>query len=464
MDKYIKLLENNDFIAFSNISFINELVEYKYKDKYLIEYLLEQGIHSDKMDNYLMQHIDFLDYYLKYNIIKPILSCSLKVLLEKRNDKLILDIILDKISDQEKIILYNNIRKISFNDFYYYEKEIRYIFLKHGIVLPKLFISDETKDLNLLNESDQVLIEEFVNLFKDCDIKILDFVTNELKRNLNENHERAIIDIKKLIEFKKNHKDFKFIDSKNKSLESYDPKSLEFISNTRESLMYNHEFSHFLYSSFENQDDVLAEYEEIRCRIDNEENYQKIKKYLKEFHTEYEKSKDRFKTLYIKKVLKMYKSFDNYVEHVYRELKTDMPLLIEIFNSEKKTVNYPFVMEFNFKDVVLEYLENEKNEFIYFNQKKYFSEYRMLENLLDSIFKGKFFDDIDFKCISGHGSIYFDSLKTRSFDECLANYDAIKKSNNKEIIIVLKELIGDELILFLDNYIKKNREGSYEYR
>ena len=458
MEKYIELIENKKYMELANISFINELIEYKYKDKYLIEYLLENNIHSEAMDKYLVYHKEFVKFYLKYNTIKPLLNCSLKVLLDKIDGNLIIDIILDKLDDKDKIILYNNIRKNSFSDFHYYENDIIDIFLKHGIVVPKLFVTTNIEKNIELDEEDKELINNFLDVFKDNEFKILNFVVNELKKGLIKNHDRTVLDIKKLIEFKKNNSEFKFIDSKNRGGESYDAESLEFKTNTMSSLMFNHEFSHFLYESNEDTDSIIEEYENIRSKIDTEESLEKIKNYLNLYHSEYEKSKDKFIKLYYDKVKKMYGDFDNYVEHIYLEMKDSIPELIEIWNSETKSLSYPFVMEFNFKDIVFEYLEQEKNEFVYLNLKNYFSNYRMLENLLDALLNGKLFDDTSFKCLSGHGSFYFESLNTRSFDECLANYDALKKDNDESLLNDLEILVGSELINFLNNYIKINRE------
>lgn len=460
MDKYIKLIEEKQYNELSNINFINELIEFKYKDKYLIEYLLEQGIHSDKMDNYLIHHKEFIEFYLKYNIIKPITLCSLKILLSKIDGNLILDIILNKLNYQDKINLYNNIRKISFSDFHYYEDEVINIYLKHGIVLNKLFIDLNDKDSIEVNKEDKELIDEFLIVFKDTEIKILNYVTKELKRNLLLNHDRGVIDIKRLIDFKRNNPQFTFIDSKNRGGESYDQKTKEFKTNTNNSLMYNHEFSHFLYESYEDNK-ITREYETIRSKIDTIDNLNKVKKYLKEFHQEYIKSQDRFMSLYNNKVNEKYGSFENYVEKIYLMTKDNLPDLIEIFNIEKRTISYPLVMDFNLKDVIKEYLKEEQKQFIYLNLRKYYSNYLMLENLLDALFKGKLFDDLEFSCLSGHGSLYFDSLDTRSFDECLANFDALRKNKENKIIDDLKELVGEDIIKFLENYITYNREASY---
>ena len=103
MNRCIELLKNKDYESLSNLTFLDNLVEYQYDNKYLIEYLLELGIHSTKMDDYLIHHVSFVKYYLKYNIIEPLLNCHINVLFKKIDNNLVLDLILDKSDDEYKI-------------------------------------------------------------------------------------------------------------------------------------------------------------------------------------------------------------------------------------------------------------------------------------------------------------------------------------------------------------------------
>ena len=143
----------------------------------------------------------------------------------------------------------------------------------------------------------------------------------------------------------------------------------------------------------------------------------------------------------------------------------NIPEMLELWNHEKGTMKFYPVFEFNVRDVVMEFLTIEREEFVRINTRKYFAPDLMIENMLDAILLGKIFDnDLGINCLSGHGSFYF-SNKKRSFDECLANYDAIKKSiKGDKLILDLESLIGYDLINFLDSYIEKNREGKYEHR
>ena len=456
MDKYIELIKNNNYEELANINFIDELVKYKYQDKYLIEYLLEKGIHGSEMDDYLKYHDDFIPFYLKYNIIKPLLNCSLRVLLKRNNNDLYFDLILDKLNDEDKIKLYYNMRITSYNDFHELEREVIDIYLRHGIILPIMFISTK---LNKIDEIplDYELIDEFKELFKDINLKLLNFLENEFKRSLIINPDRTINDLKKIIKFKKENPNFTFINS-NVLDGSFDYKTLELKTNSKDSLIFNHELSHFLYQITEDNN-ILEGYENIRKTIDTENNLKRIKMFLMEIHLRYDKLKEEIEKEYDKKIREFYGSIDNYFKKIKLDMQDNKPEFLLVRNKNTNRDMGHIVTDSNLDDVTVSFMETEKFTYSMFECRKQFSPYLMLENMLDAIFNGKIFDDIELNCISGHGTFYFTKNKTNSFDECLADYDAIKKSlEGVKIIKILKQLIGSQLIDFLDNYIKINRE------
>ena len=113
---------------------------------------------------------------------------------------------------------------------------------------------------------------------------------------------------------------------------------------------------------------------------------------------------------------------------------------------------------------VLELLTIEKNEYINNRVRKFFDKELMFENFLDAIFMGKLCDDMGDECLSGHSMIYFLEKESNSFDEVLANFDAIKKNNGGNLIEDLQLLVGDEIITFLNDYLIRNRENGYGNR
>ena len=462
MDKYIELLKKNNYEELANISFIDDLVKYKYQDKYLIEYLLKNNFHSDKMDKYLKFHENFIPFYLKYNIIKPLLNCSLNILLKKDNGELYFDLILDKLTDEDKIKLYYNLRKESYNDFQQLEREVIDIYLRQGIILPVVFVSTK------LNKIDDVLIDseiinEFKELFKDTDIKLLNFLENEFKRCLIKDRKRTISDLKKIIEFKRKKTNFSFIVTRTLN-GSYSHKKLEIETNANDPLMFNHELSHFLFQEIEDNN-IVEEYEKIRKNIDTRDNYLRTKLFLMELHKKYDKLKQEIEEKYDKKIIEFYGSLDNYLKKIGIDMKNSNIEFLLVRNKETSRMRGVVIMDTNLDDIALSFIETEKFEYSIRECRRNFSAFLMLENMLDAIFKGKIFDDTELNCISGHGLFYFCGSDVIGFDECLANYDAICKSDNKNTIIkILKELIGEELIEFLNNYIKKNRVDKNGHR
>ena len=84
----------------------------------------------------------------------------------------------------------------------------------------------------------------------------------------------------------------------------------------------------------------------------------------------------------------------------------------------------------------------------------------MLENLLDAILKGDIWEDkYDVKSLSGHSSETYNEEKDASFNECLADYYAIKNSKKADILTnKLRKIVGHRLVNFLDKYIEENRD------
>lgn len=464
-NKYIDLLIKRKYDELANISFIDDLVKISYNNRYLIEYLLEDKFHSPKMDEYLKYHLSFAKYYLKYHIINPLLECSLNILLESINGKdLILDELLNNINDNDKMILYQKIKINSYTEYHRREGEVVKCFLRHGILINPIFITTNVS-LEKNNIEDEDLLIEFNKIFYDTDNVILRNITNIFHNDLLNNRLRALNDIKKIIEYKKEHQKFKFIDSQNND-GNYDSLTDTMKVSLERPLVFEHEFSHLLYQSFENQDEIIKKYKKIIDGLDKLNIFNNIIIYLKKFHKEYEHSMSIYRKEYDELIKQKYGSFDNYLNKVTFDIQENMPEFIRIYHEDEQISNMYDVNLVNASSISLELLEVEKEEYIRKRLHTNYSEELMFENLLDAILMGKIFDyEEDFKCLSGHGILYFKDDIILSLDECLANYDAICKTDKKEKLKGdLISLIGDDLTFILDEYIKKNREGVYERR
>ena len=462
-EEYNLFVKNKDWEKLQNIRITSDLIEYQYNGRFLIEYLLEQGIHSLDMDRMASYNQPMATFYLKYNILEPLFDSTLPIFLAKVDGKTFLEIFLDKLNNNDKMKLYHNLRKNNYWLFHENEGLIIDIYRKKGIKLPSMFIRKKFifEDKNN-SKSDDLIIEEFKEAFNEEDELVIKTIVSELKKSLLVNRSRTIRDIRKLLLYKRDNPDFSFSLSDN-SEGSYSKidKSLK-ISQYREGV-FNHEFSHFLFEQLEYNKDsgLINDYEEIRKKIDNIETQKVIALYLNNLHAKMEERKKFYENEYNQKVKDKYKSIDNYIKIIcqdYINIKVSMVLLA---TSDSSTLGF-FIDDKNISDVVLEFLRVEKEEYINMAVKNEFSYELILENLLDALLMGKPFDSLlSCKCMSGHGYIYFLGACEASFNECLANYDAIKKSSKRYLIEDLRKIVGNELISFLDDYIEKNREDSY---
>lgn len=478
-EKYIEMLKNGEYYLLANLGFINELVEISYNDKYLIEYLLEKGIHSEKMDNYVRNNLKFAKYYLQYGIINPLINCSLKILMDYDfNNNLIIDTLLDHLDNVSKLRIYQKIKENSYSEYYEKERDIVDIFLRHGIILPTIFVEKKNNIPNkdyVISEEISKLLEEFYDLFYvQGNEKVLNFIIGEFKRCLEKNTLRTLNDIKKLMDFKRKEPSFCFIDSEGRD-DCYD-KDLKILrTNTMDEVTFAHEFSHFLYYEYESENEEdLQRYEALREEIFNAK-ISNIINYLDLFHQDYEKVGKVFEEDYFALVEEKYGDFKKYIEVVCKDMLENMPSMLKIWNANEGEYSIYMVDELNIKDIVLEFLTIEKEEYVRSRLNEYYAEELMVENIFDALLMGALFDGhlfkmqdgqkIPIKCLSGHGGLYYIKHKNDSFDECMANFDAINKSSKgKQIVKGLRIVLGEDMIDFLNNYIKKNRESVYEHR
>ena len=459
-EEYINLIINNQLEELSKVHYLDNLVKYQYKNKYLIEYLLEKNIHSIEMDNYLKYNADFAIFYLNYNIIEPLYNCHLKTLLSANNGELILDSLLNKINYQDKVKLYQNIKKNSYWFFRDYEEYVVNIFGKHGLLLPKVFIHNKINSNN--NLENNLLLEEFKLAYQDHSCIILDIIINELKNDLVNNEKYTIFEIKELIKYKNNHPNFKFIIS-NTSNGSFNPDNETLEITPYRKGVFTHEVSHLIFEENDNSNnfEMINEYEKLCDNIDNDEEViSKIVNYLKKFHLKYNSMRPIFEKQYYDQINKKYGTYEEYIKKVANDLIKSNADLISIEYDQKVGM---FVDSSDIESIVSELLIIEKNEFVKNELNNYFTEELMLENLLDAILHGRILDDLlDVECLSGHSFFQFSEDPLLSFNECLADYVAIKNSLKTNMLLDdLTELIGNNIIEILDNYLEINRSNGY---
>lgn len=461
--EYNRLIINNELDKLANINIIDDLVKYQYLYRFLIEYLLEKGIHTNIMDSKVKYHSTWINFYLKYNILKPLLNAHLEPLLETFNGRQLFDMLLEKLDNDERIELYHNLKNNSYWLFRIHEKEIIMIYQKYGITLPQIFINEPVVNQKItpIPKGEIELFNEFRELFKDSDEKSLNFYISEFRKMLVINKERTIDDITKLINYKKKHHDFKLLLSKDTEGE-YDPNLKRIVISPYRNLVLSHELSHLLYHELDGfiDDNYLEQYKNIQKKI-KPNIIKKITDYLNRFHQRFYLMHEYFQKIYDIEIKKKYQSFDKYVKVVSEDILNHHPEMITLDDDV-----VIFYVNDEIEDTVMEILEIEKEEYVNKLVRNYYSEELMLENLLDALLMGKIFDGmLDIECLSGHSGMDFMDDKDLSFNECLADYDAIKNSRKADRLINdLQGIIGSDLISFLDDYLRKNRGHSYGNR
>lgn len=454
--EYNNLIINNELDKLANINNQNHLVEYKYLKLYLIEYLLMNNIHTKIMDSRVQHTSKWIKFYLKYNVLKPLLKCYLKPLMEIVDGKLILDELLEKLTNDERMELLNNLKNNSYWELHDHEKEIIELYQKYGIKLDQTFINTPTiLDSKVgKRKKDEELINEFCEVYKNTYPYILKIYLQELRRRLSVDNKRAREDIKKLIEHKKHNKDFTLQISNDTEGEYNSALNTITISPKRQGVL-THEMSHLMYQEFDTDYDiVLKEYESIRKKVTKKETIKKIVAYLKVFHEQFKNMENYFECLYYHQIKRQYGSYNEYIKKVCNDIYSNNPDIISVDDNL-----YFYLDDDNITDVATELLLIEKNEYKRSCTRNYYNEELMLENLLDALLKGAICDGkLDIDSFSGHLGRDFEECDNLSFDECLADYDTIKNSKKSEKLIqILKNIVGEDLIFLLDDYLEKNR-------
>lgn len=455
--QYNRLIIDNELEKLANINIIDDLVKYKYLNRFLIEYLLEKDIHTHIMDSKTHYNADWINFYLNYNILTPLLDAHLKPLLSTSNNRLLLDILLEKLNNDERMTLYHNLKKNSYWLFRTHEKEIIMCYARYGINLPQIFITIPMINQNTLDIPirEKELFNEFREAFKDSDVSSIDFYINELRKKIMINKQRTVDDIIKLINYKREHPNFKLMISGDTEGE-YDSTVQRMVISPYRSGILSHELSHLLYDEEDEFKDSyqLKEYKRIQKGIEKSST-KKIIDYLNNFHQKFNDMRNMFSEIYYQEINKKYHSFNQYVKTVCQDILDNHPEMIMV---DDGLAAY-YVVSDNIEETVIELLNIEKEEFINNMLRNFYSEELMLENLMDALLMGKIFDEFyDVKCLSGHSGISFIEDDNLSFNECLADYDAIKNSRKgKRLILDLRNIIGNDLICFLDDYLEKNR-------
>ena len=430
---------------------------------------------------------DYVDAYLmfaKYNKLEYLYSFNSKDLLEvKYKNKCLLDLFIERNPNLTKKII----------DFYKLDTDldiILYLRLKgleidvsHGIDFEILdneayareYLTKQNEqvkrsiDYTKLKEEEIELLMELEYLLSNEDNKeIVDTIVLSYALQLSDYNENAFTELKKFIEIIKENPNFKV---KQSNGYSYFNKNEGLNINLSNINTINHELGH-MFHYYLTDEETPEDIENIMLRIRQDENIknkinllsktliEQMNKLEHNVSVEYDQWSTKYfnkeKTQEIEEFLQMSK--ESVVEH-YISLgytKTELEtILSESFTLEQYKVNQKRIKCEEMCDNLL---------------LSYYSELVAICDIIDAIYEGEFYhsklktdDGEKIKGVFGHGIGYYYS-KDIVFQEIIANYSSIIKSDRKEeSLAILEAMVGKELLILLDNFYQNKMIKSSTY-
>ena len=383
-------------------------------------------------------------------------------LLKKHDGVLYFDIVLDSLTDEDKMKLYQYIKYHYYYYFHIIERDIIEIYQRHGIKLPQVFIEYPTikectlKGTKKLNS----LLEEFRLAYSDTDEATVNYFISEFRKKARYDSKRTCCDIVRLINLKKEHPNFKLIVD---NITSYDPdigfgkaisdEDNETIVVTRyEEGDFTHELSHTLFHFYDHYYSDILWFNDI-CEFVRYCEIEKVSEYLSEFKQRYKSMEECFKELYYRETEKRFGSLFNYYEHLKKDIldsKTD----VIVIEDNDKLISIPVTPD-AIEKCIEAIVDDEGNNYIDVCLRNYYMEERSLVTFVNAVFLGAIYEGkLSYFHPACHDHQYLRSGQNMVFNECLAAYETIKYSPMANALIPrLKELVGGVLIEILEDYI-----------
>ena len=322
---------------------------------------------------------------------------------------------------------------------------------------------DNTKEylsIGPLPEEGENLLKELQQLFLSdgkSDKDLIQSLIIGYRNALVFNYNISINEIKSLIEIKKQHFNrFYYLRSTDGSY--FDFRSV-FCSNSSIHALL-HETGHALHRYAAGSRKPNNYYEIIEKARKNPETLIKFEEFVNTFSAIIDKTT----SLVEKKYMDFFK--DYYNDEKIKEIETILTKSKKEKKEEYQNLNIPEKQ----LDTILcemytvqEYIEHQKRMFIYETTssilKKEFGSLFFICDIIDGIYEGKIYSGIlkngqnqKIKRIAGHG-IYYYNDKDNVFDEMIANFSAIVKSNNSgDDLEKLKNIVGEELYDMINNF------------
>ena len=471
--KICYLEQRPDLLEEASISDLLKPIDdtYTYFD-YILDSIANKGLKirvpSRPWSSDVNENIKYYTTIAKHDMIKYIREIKAETLLNKYGDKTLLEYLLDTDSDLTlNKILSDNLKA---------DPGIAVILKNRGIVQKSVNVSKEeneytTKYIENINnhlgigplpEEGERLLNELKLLFLTdgkSDKALITGLIAGYRNALMNNYDINIIEIKKLIEIKKENKDI-FYYIKNDDGSYFSPSNGSIFcenANTNTLLHETGHALHFYIADMKTPDD----YQEIVERA--RENPEVLAK-TKEYAANYRKLINNITLLVEQRYDSFFKSY--YSPEKVEEIKKNLTKSKEEKKKEYKELHIPDEqLDMILSDMYTqeEYIDHQKRIFIEDNVdailRNEFGSLLTIGDILDAIYEGKLHSntlkDNQGEAIcrtGGHGLNYYYAT-LHGFDEMIANFAAISKANDaKEKLKMLKSIVGDEVYDMIRNF------------
>ena len=475
--KICYLEQRPDLLEEASISDLLKPIDdtYTYFD-FLLDAIANKGLKirvpSRPWSSDVNEHIKYYTTIAKHDMMKYIGEIKAEKLLKKYGDKTLLEYLLDTDSNL-------TLNKILSDDLKA-DPDIAVILKNRGIVQKSVNVSKEeneytTKYIENINnhlgigplpEEGERLLNELKLLFLTdgkSDKDLITGLTAGYRNALMNNYDINIIEIKKLIEIKKENKDI-FYYIKNDDGSHFSPSNGSIFcenANTNTLLHETGHALHFYIADMKTPDD----YQEIVERA--RENPEVLAK-TKEYAANYRKLINNITLLVEQRYDSFFKSY--YSPEKVEEIKKNLTKSKEEKKKEYKELHIPDEqLDMILSDMYTqeEYIDHQKRIFIEDNVdailRNEFGSLLPIGDILDAIYEGKLHSNTlkdnhgEAICrTGGHGLNYYYAT-IHGFDEMIANFTTISKANDaEEKLKMLKSIVGDGVYDMIRNFYYQN--------